>query len=59
MPIVAGVVAQYDVPIYLAGVGTVIAYNTDVARSQIHGQIVSINFTEGHAAHTGDLLSLS
>jgi hypothetical protein len=46
------VVAQYDVPIYLAGVGTVIAYNTDVARSQIHGQIVSINFTEGHTAHT-------
>jgi hypothetical protein len=59
MPIVAGVVAHYDVPIYLTGVGTVIACNTDVTRSQIHGQIVSINFTEGLAAHTGDLLSLS
>jgi membrane fusion protein, multidrug efflux system len=45
------------VPIYLTGVGTVIAYNTDVVRSQIQGQIVSINFTEGQAVHTGDLLA--
>ncbi len=35
VPIVAGVVAQHDVPIYLTGVATVIAYNTDVVRSQI------------------------
>ena len=28
-----------DVPIYLRGIGTVIAYNTDVVRSQIQGQI--------------------
>jgi multidrug efflux system membrane fusion protein len=57
VPIVAGVVAQHDVPIYLTGVGTVIAYNTDVVRSQIQGQIVSINFTEGQTVHTGDLLA--
>jgi membrane fusion protein, multidrug efflux system len=57
VPIVAGTVAQHDVPIYLTGVGTVIAYNTDIVRSQIQGQIVSINFTEGQAVHTGDLLA--
>src|ERR1700675_5174696 len=56
-PIVAGVVAQHDVPIYLSGVGTVIAYNTDVVRAQIQGQITSINFTEGQAVHAGDLLA--
>src|SRR5437016_8877322 len=56
-PIVAGTVAQHDVPIYLTGVGTVIAYNTVIIRSQIQGQIVSINFTEGQAVHTGDLLA--
>jgi multidrug efflux system membrane fusion protein len=56
-PIVAGTVAQHDVPIYLTGVGTVIAYNTVVIRAQILGQIVSINFTEGQAVHTGDLLA--
>jgi len=57
VPIVAGVVAQHDVPIYLTGVGTVIAYNTDVVRSQIQGQLFSINFTEGQAVHAGDLLA--
>jgi membrane fusion protein, multidrug efflux system len=57
VPVVAGVVAQHDVPIYLDGVGTVIAYNTDVVRAQIQGQITSINFTEGQAVHAGDLLA--
>ena len=57
VPVVAGTVAQHDVPIYLRGVGTVIAYNTVVVRSQIQGQIVSINFTEGQTVHTGDLLA--
>jgi multidrug efflux system membrane fusion protein len=57
VPIVAGTVAQHDVPIYLTGVGTVIAYNTVVVRSQIQGQIVSINFTEGQTVHAGDLLA--
>src|ERR1700742_1599834 len=57
VPVVAGVVAQHDVPIYLSGVGTVIAYNTDVVRAQIQGQIISINFTEGQTVHAGDLLA--
>jgi len=57
VPVVAGTVDQHDVPIYLTGVGTVIAYNTVVVRSQIQGQIVSINFTEGQTARTGDLLA--
>src|SRR3981189_2511400 len=54
-PIVAGVVAQHDVPIYQNGVGTVIAYNTDVVRAQIQGQLISINFTEGQTVHAGRL----
>src|SRR6201982_1580239 len=57
VPIVAGVVAQHDVPIYLSGVGTVIAYNTDVVRARMQGQIISINFTEGQTVHAGDLLA--
>lgn len=57
VPIVAATVAQHDVPIYLTGVGTVIAYNTDVVRAQIQGQIISINFTEGQPVHAGDLLA--
>ncbi|MEA3149237.1 MAG: rane fusion protein multidrug efflux system, partial [Gammaproteobacteria bacterium] len=57
VPVVAGVVAQHDVPIYLDGVGTVIAYNTVLVRSQIQGQLVKINFTEGQTVKTGDLLA--
>jgi membrane fusion protein, multidrug efflux system len=57
VPIVAGLVAQHDVPIYLTGVGTVIAYNTAIIHSQIQGQIASINFTEGQTVHAGDLLA--
>jgi multidrug efflux system membrane fusion protein len=57
VPVVGGVVTQHDVPIYLTGVGTVIAYNTDVVRAQIQGQIISINFTEGQTVHAGDLLA--
>ncbi len=57
VPIVAGTVAQHEVPIYLTGVGTVIAYNTDVVRAQIQGQIISINFTEGQQVRAGDLLA--
>src|SRR6201996_8738596 len=57
VPVVARAVAQHDVPIYLSGVGTVIAYNTDVVRAQIQGQIISINLTEGQTVHAGDLLA--
>jgi multidrug efflux system membrane fusion protein len=57
VPVVAGTVASGDVPIYLQGVGTVIAYNTVIVRSQIQGQITQINFTEGQAVHAGDLLA--
>jgi multidrug efflux system membrane fusion protein len=57
VPVVAGTVTRHDVPIYQDGVGTVIAYNTDVVRAQIQGQLISINFTEGNTVHAGDLLA--
>lgn len=57
VPVVAGMVSSHDVPIYLRGVGTVIAYNTDIVRSQIQGQITQIAFTEGQTVRAGDLLA--
>ncbi|HKD31261.1 MAG TPA: efflux RND transporter periplasmic adaptor subunit [Xanthobacteraceae bacterium] len=57
-PVVAGTVTSHEVPIYLQGVGTVIAYNTVIVRSQIQGQITKINFSEGQAVKTGDLLAV-
>ena len=57
VPVVAGVVKSGEVPIYLRGVGTVIAYNTVIVRSQIQGQLTRIAFTEGQTVKTGDLLA--
>jgi membrane fusion protein, multidrug efflux system len=57
VPVVAGTVSSGDVPIYLRGIGTVIAYNTVVVRSQIQGQITKITFTEGQTVKAGDTLA--
>jgi membrane fusion protein, multidrug efflux system len=57
VPVVAGAVTSQNVPIYLRGIGTVIAYNTDIVRSQIQGQLTQIAFTEGQAVRAGDLLA--
>src|SRR5271169_5537821 len=57
VPVVTGTVQSKDVPIYLRGIGTVIAYNNVVERSQITGQLVKIAFQQGQAVHKGDLLA--
>jgi multidrug efflux system membrane fusion protein len=57
VPVVAATVQSGDVPIYLRGVGTVIAYNNVIVRSQITGQIVKIAFTQGQTVKRGDLLA--
>jgi multidrug efflux system membrane fusion protein len=57
VPVVARTAHQRDVPIYLRGVGTVIAYNNVIVRSQITGQIVKIAFKQGQTVHQGDLLA--
>ena len=57
IPVVAEKIGDSKVPIYLRGVGTVIAYNTVVVRSQIQGQITRIAFTEGQPIKAGDLLA--
>ena len=57
VPVIAATVVKHDVPIYLRGVGTVIAYNNVVVRSQVTGQIIRITFTQGQTVHKGDLLA--
>jgi membrane fusion protein, multidrug efflux system len=58
VPIVAGITKSGNVPIYLRGVGTVIAYNNVIVRSQISGQLVKIAFRQGQAVKKGDLLAV-
>jgi multidrug efflux system membrane fusion protein len=55
-PVVAGPVQSGPVPIYLRGVGTVIAYNNVVVRSQITGPLIKVSFRQGETVHKGDLL---
>jgi membrane fusion protein, multidrug efflux system len=57
VPVVAGTVAQKDVPIYLGGLGTVQAFNTVLVRARVDGQVTKIAFTEGQDVHAGDLLA--
>src|SRR4051794_4120855 len=57
VPVVAEAVKSGNVPIYLRGIGTVQAYNTDTIRAQIQGQITQIAFKEGQTVHAGDLLA--
>ena len=54
--VVAAPVQRHDVPIYLRGVGTVIAFNNVIVRSQITGQLVKITFKQGQPVKKGDLL---
>ena len=56
VPVVAQQVKSGDVPIYLRGVGTVIAYNNVIVRSQITGQLIKIAFRQGQTVKKGDLL---
>jgi multidrug efflux system membrane fusion protein len=57
VPVVADAVKSGDVPIYLRGIGTAQAYNTDTIRTQVQGQITQIAFKEGQAVRAGDLLA--
>jgi multidrug efflux system membrane fusion protein len=56
-PVVAGTVKSGPVPIYLRGVGTVIAFNNVVLRSQITGPLVNVSFRQGQTVHKGDVLA--
>src|SRR5205807_9542191 len=57
VPVVADTVKSGDVPIYLRGIGTVQAYNTDTIRTQVQGEITQVAFKEGQTVHAGDLLA--
>lgn len=57
VPVVAGVVAVKDVPIFLDGLGTVQAFNTVTVHARVDGQLQKVAFVEGQDVRTGDLLA--
>lgn len=46
-----------DMPIWLAGIGSVQANNTVTIRPRVSGELTSVRFTEGQAVKAGDVLA--
>ena len=57
VPVVATLVAQTEVPIYLEGLGSATAFKTITLRSQVDGRLDSVSFNEGSPVHTGQQLA--
>jgi len=57
VPVIAVPVAQRDVPIYIEGLGTVVASNTVTVKSQVDGRLDRVVFKEGQEVKKGDLLA--
>lgn len=55
-PVAAVVVRESVTPIIVRGLGQVQAYNTDVIKSRVDGNIVDIRYREGQEVTGGDLL---
>lgn len=57
IPVISGTVEQRDMPMYLDGLGSVIASSTVTVKSRVDGQLVKVHFTEGQEVRQGDLLA--
>jgi membrane fusion protein, multidrug efflux system len=56
IPVGVATVQQRDFPVYLTGLGSVLAFNTVALKSRIDGQIMQVNFQEGQDVREGELL---
>jgi multidrug efflux system membrane fusion protein len=58
IPVVVAGVEQRDVPVYLDGLGTVIAFKTVAVHTQVDGRLLEVRFVEGQQVRRGQLLAL-
>ena len=56
VPVMTDKARRADVPVFLAGLGTVQAFNSVLIKPRVDGQIVKIRFEEGKDVHAGDIL---
>lgn len=57
IPVEVAAVKRADVPVYLQGLGTVQAFNTDTVTTRVDGQLQSIDFVDGQNVKAGDTLA--
>ena len=57
VPVSVAPVERRDVPIYLEGLGTVVAYRTVTVRTQVDGRLEAVKFREGQAVRQGEVLA--
>jgi membrane fusion protein, multidrug efflux system len=58
MSVAVATVEQRDLPVYLNGLGSVVAYNTVTVKTRLDGQLVQVAFREGQDVKKGDLLAV-
>lgn len=56
VPVSVATVERRDLPVYVAGLGSVNAFNTVAVKSRVDGQLVRVAFREGQEVKKGDLL---
>lgn len=57
VPVVAGMVEQRDVPLWLTGIGTVQSLHSITLRPQVDGVLTEVLFREGQLVKRGELLA--
>jgi len=56
VPVVTAKVKKADVPVYLDGLGNVVAFYTVTVKSRVDGQLMKVNFNEGDLVKEGQVL---
>jgi multidrug efflux system membrane fusion protein len=57
VPVMAVAAKTGDMPVYLYGLGSVTALNTDTMQARVSGELVKVAYTEGQEVQKGDLLA--
>ena len=58
IPVGVATAQRQDVPVFLTGLGSILAYNTVSLKSRVDGQLTQVNFKEGQIVKAGQLLAL-
>src|SRR5262250_93822 len=58
IPVLAAAAFNRDMPVYLRGLGNVVAYNTVTVHSRVDGELMRVNFREGQEVKQGDVLAI-